>query len=335
MGASSSIVYGEYVSREDLLLMYGDQFDEELYQQLQNPSNEGLVNVHQLEAIIEERNNEIKKQKLLEIQKTFKLYSPNGKMTSRNFVQYLRDAKLFKKNKFTIPDAEIVFQNMKSSQETVSSTLDCVGFISSLNILAEKIGIDRETLVTRLSRLEYEPETKRKGVHEKNGGRKAGADDGEEEANVNPDTEIKGDSTVDEKSQAAAIKLQQFSRGHVAKKKMNDAREVISFLLSSGSVSLSVSALSLVCLSLSLSLSVSLSVSALSLVCLSISLPHTFSLPPSLDVPLSLFRSHLLNVQLNFLQILSPIIFHKKHLIMLILKRNYLMSLQLFVQITK
>jgi hypothetical protein len=229
MGAASSIAYGEYVTKEDLQVMYGEAFDEELYEQLKDPAS-GLVKISSLEQVIEQKKIDIKNQKLLEIQKLFKCYCPNGKMTSRNFIQYLRDAKLFKKSKFIVPDAEIVFNNIKATQETISTTLDCVTFISDgLTILAERLGMDREELITKLSRVEYEHDAKSKRLHEKETGggnilKTASAD----AAGAGTATEAAtagGEGPLDTRA-AAAIKLQSFSRERVAKKLVNDAREV-------------------------------------------------------------------------------------------------------------
>jgi hypothetical protein len=249
MGAASSIIaYGEYVSKEDLLVMYGEAFDEELYEQIKDPST-GFVQVLKLEKIIEQKKIEIKNQKLQEIQRLFKCYCPNGKMTSRNFIQYLRDAKLLKKNKFTAPDAAIVYNNIKSAQETISTTLDCITFITSgLTILAERLEMDREELLTKLSRVEYEHDMKLKRLHEKDIGgnivlRTASADaatstttgaggggegTGHATAREAGAGASAGDTNVEifDPRAAAAIKLQSFSREHVAKKIVNDAREV-------------------------------------------------------------------------------------------------------------
>lgn len=214
MGASSSIVCGEYLSKEDLILIFKDSFNEDLYNKLKN--EEGLVKIQQINEIIEINNNNIKLQKLLEIQKQFKLYCPNNKMNSRNFIQYLRDAKLLNKNKFNIIDTEILFDKIKSNQNIISNTLDCPTFINSLNIIAERIGIDRDTLITKLSKVEYEPDTKCKSVRSNDNN----------DNHTNNTTHTTSTSTPNDEKSAAAIKLQTLSRERAAKKQVAELREV-------------------------------------------------------------------------------------------------------------
>lgn len=241
MGASSSIVYGEYVSKDDLMIMYGNDYDEELFQQLKNSNN--LIKVSDLESIIQQKNNSIKNQKLLEIQRLFKLYCPNGKMTSRNFIQYFKDAKLLKKNKFTINDAEILYNLIKSNQEYLTSTLDCVTFINSLTLIAEKLNIERDLLITKLSKVEYENinNNKNKRIYQQQQQQHEEVEDekdinnlqqgGKSHSEKTPRLTVGTQSNIsnDEKSTAAIIKLQSISRQYNAKKSMKDVREVSFF----------------------------------------------------------------------------------------------------------
>ena len=222
MGATNTVLYQEYLSKNDLIQIYGDNFNEDLFNELKN--DEEMIEVRKLQEIIKERNNNEKLLKLNEIQKQFKLYcnNNNNKMNSRVFIQYLRDAKLLsKKNNFQINDAEIIYDKIKSIQSIQSNNLDYLAFVSGFTILSERIGIDRDLLITKLSKVEYKPENKTKGLRNSST-HSSTSTNNDENSNQSQSNEV---INSNEKT-AAAIKLQTLSRERAAKKQVTDLREV-------------------------------------------------------------------------------------------------------------
>ena len=141
---SSAAALPEKLSEEDLRRFCGNKFVKEKFEALKD--DEGFVRREMFLVSLSEGQDK-------EVFDLFMCFCPDGQMDSRTFVKLCRDTKLLNKKDLTSPDADIIFQKVKSRLLSTSKTINFESFRSqAIPEIALKKGLPVSDIVYKLSR---------------------------------------------------------------------------------------------------------------------------------------------------------------------------------------
>jgi hypothetical protein len=211
MGSGASTQNLEALELKDELLslpevqnIYGDQFDEYIFNTLKDENS--LVKKSDLKNIVDIQTKLFNSTLTKATFDVFKHYSGNtGEMKTRSFLDLCRDAKILKKGKFSSADASILYDKVLKKQRVIAKSLNYEMFRKDIvPAIAAKYDISEDDVLSKFGGVGLpSEEIFDESVREKE-------DTGE----------------VTEQQSKAATKLQSITRQKSAAKEMEEMKKV-------------------------------------------------------------------------------------------------------------
>jgi hypothetical protein len=197
MGASASVYWetlNDNLAEEDVKMILGDDYNKEQFDTLKDKET-GLLPRTILMELIHNHKLLAKEAEVKEIYHLFMEICPQGEMTRNSFTEFLREARLLSKKKFSKVEADIMFEKALKIPKIVSKTVNFRDFMRVVvPLIAEKMKIEVDDVLHRLASVDAGP-----------GSTKCGA------ATLSSGGELT-------KEEAAAMKIQTSSRRKTAAK---------------------------------------------------------------------------------------------------------------------
>lgn len=194
----------DLLSYEEVVELYGDQFDEYIFSTLKNENN--LVKKSDLRNVVDVQTKLIAQTLRNATFAVFKHYTGDtGDMKSRQFCDMCRAAKILNKTKFSIADAGMFYEKILKSPRVPVKVLQYELFKKeALPALALKFDVDEDTIMSKFGGIVLPSEE------------------------IYDDTLREGEETaeVTEQQSKAATKLQAITRQKSAAKEMEEMKEV-------------------------------------------------------------------------------------------------------------
>mmetsp|Transcript_9590 Transcript_9590/g.18002 ORF Transcript_9590/g.18002 Transcript_9590/m.18002 type:complete len:375 (+) Transcript_9590:156-1280(+) len=157
MGASASVYWealNEQLAEEEVKMILGDDFKKEQFDSLKNQET-GLLSRATLMELIHNHKLLAKEAEVKEIYHLFVHICPQGEMTRNNFTEFLREARLLSKKKFSKVEADIMFEKALKIPKIVSKTINFRDFMRIVvPLIAEKLKMEVSDVLHRLASVE-------------------------------------------------------------------------------------------------------------------------------------------------------------------------------------
>lgn len=169
MGGTASIYWdalNDNLDEDDVKMILGEEYNEKVFHEFKNKET-GLMPRSTLMKLVHNHKLLAKEAEVKEIYLLFMQICPNGEMSSRSFVMFLREARLLSKKKLTKADAEIMFEKARHVPKIVSKTMNFKDFMSiCIPLIAEKLKLDADVVLQKLASVEKAPTEEEKQKQE-------------------------------------------------------------------------------------------------------------------------------------------------------------------------
>lgn len=157
MGASASIYWealNDNLAEDEVKMILADDFNKDQFDHLKDQET-GLLARTTLMELIHNHKLLAKEAEVREIYHLFMHISPQGDMTRNDFTQFLREARLLSKKKFSKVEADIMFEKALKIPKIVSKTLNFRDFMRIvIPLIAEKMKMEVSDVLHRLASVE-------------------------------------------------------------------------------------------------------------------------------------------------------------------------------------